>query len=86
MALDTTPTVSALSHPETKTGKNDDNIIFGANQSELERLDIQHKVVFDCMPQMIYAPLDLSKSGLRILDQATGSGECSSVPSGSVYS
>ncbi|KAF2276649.1 S-adenosyl-L-methionine-dependent methyltransferase [Westerdykella ornata] len=58
----------------SKTGKNDDNVIFGANQTEVERLDMQHKVVYDAMPQQVQAPIDFSKSGLRILDQATGSG------------
>jgi len=59
----------------SKSGTNDDNVIFGANQSEVERLDMQHAVVYDSMPQLVCAPLDLSKGGLRILDQATGSGE-----------
>lgn len=54
---------------------NDDNVIFSAGQTEVDRLDVQHKVIFASMPQLVQAPLDLSKGGLRILDQATGSGE-----------
>lgn len=58
----------------SKSGTNDDNVIFGAGQSEVERLDMQHKVIADHMTQLILAPIDLSKPGLRILDQATGGG------------
>jgi hypothetical protein len=59
----------------SKTGANDDNVIFESGEDEVQRLDIQHKVFYDAMPQQILVPLDFSKSGLRILDQATGSGE-----------
>ncbi|OAL56421.1 hypothetical protein IQ07DRAFT_626493 [Pyrenochaeta sp. DS3sAY3a] len=60
--------------PISKTGANDDNVIFTANEDEVARLDIQHKVVQACMPKPILAPVDLDKEPLRILDQATGSG------------
>lgn len=60
----------------SKTGLNDDNVIFAANESEVERLDKQHKVVFAAMPQLVLAPIDLSRGGYRVLDQATGSGTC----------
>jgi hypothetical protein len=66
---DPQPTASA-----SKTGKNDDNVIFGASQQEVERLDIQHKTIYAAMPKLVQAPIDLSKGGQRILDQATGSG------------
>ncbi|KAF3034161.1 hypothetical protein E8E12_004986 [Didymella heteroderae] len=55
-------------------GLNDDNVIFAANESEVERLDKQHKVVYTAMPQLVLAPIELSKGGRRVLDQATGSG------------
>lgn len=63
----------------SKTGANDDNVIFGANEDEVARLNIQHKVVHAAMPQLVRAPIDLSKGGLKILDQATGSGMSYSV-------
>ncbi|KAI6355908.1 hypothetical protein MCOR25_008064 [Pyricularia grisea] len=58
----------------SKTGINDDNILFGANQTEVHRLDMQHQCIHDANPTFVYAPLDLSKGGYKILDQATGSG------------
>ena len=58
----------------SKTGLNDDNVIFAANESEVERLEKQHKVVYTAMPQLVLAPIELSKGGRRVLDQATGSG------------
>ncbi|PVI02641.1 hypothetical protein DM02DRAFT_559416 [Periconia macrospinosa] len=68
--MSTGPDITAAS----KTGTNDDNVIFGAEQTEVERLDMQHKVIHDANPRCVYAPLDLSKGGYKILDQATGSG------------
>lgn len=56
------------------THTNDDNVIFTAGESEVQRLDTQHKVVAASMTPSILAPIDFSKPGLRILDQATGSG------------
>jgi hypothetical protein len=53
---------------------NDDNVIFAANESEVERLDKQHRVVYAAMPQLVLAPIDLSKGRFRVLDQATASG------------
>ena len=64
------PSITAAS----KTGTNDDNVLFGENQTEAQRLDMQHKVIYDSMPQLVTAPIDLSKGGFKILDQATGSG------------
>jgi hypothetical protein len=68
------PDVTAAS----STGSNDDNVIFGAEQTEVERLEMQHQVIHDANPQFVYAPLALSKGGYKILDQATGSGNCDS--------
>ncbi|KAF2185347.1 hypothetical protein K469DRAFT_726852 [Zopfia rhizophila CBS 207.26] len=59
------PTVTSAS----KTGTNDDN-----------RLDIQHKVMYDTTLQLVHAPTDLSKGGYKLLDQATGSGEHAYIP------
>lgn len=53
---------------------NDDNVIFAANESEVGRLDKQHRVVYAAMPQLVLAPIELNKGGFRVLDQATGSG------------
>ncbi|KAF1950188.1 S-adenosyl-L-methionine-dependent methyltransferase [Byssothecium circinans] len=58
----------------SQTGINDDNVIFGADKTEVDRLDMQHKCLHDANPKFVYAPLDLSKGGYKILDQATGSG------------
>ncbi|KAI6371414.1 hypothetical protein MCOR32_006190 [Pyricularia oryzae] len=58
----------------SKTGLNDDNVLFGANQTEVHRLDMQHQCIHDANPTFVYAPLDLSRGGYKILDQATGSG------------
>ena len=65
----------------SRTGLNDDNVIFAANQSEVHRLDIQHKVVYSAMPQLVLAPVDLSRGAHRVLDQATGSGAYSGLGS-----
>ncbi|RYN16336.1 hypothetical protein AA0112_g12558 [Alternaria arborescens] len=58
----------------SKTGLNDDNVIFAANEDEVQRLDKQHKVVYSAIPQLFLAPIDLAEGWLRVLDQATGSG------------
>ncbi|KAF2128297.1 hypothetical protein P153DRAFT_423552 [Dothidotthia symphoricarpi CBS 119687] len=58
----------------SKSGTNDDNVIFTANESEVARLDKQHRIVLSAMPTQVLAPIDLNTGGLRILDQATGSG------------
>ena len=70
------PILTAMvTHTASTTGNNDDNVIFGANKSEMERLDMQHKVILASKPDLIQAPIDFSKPGLKILDQATGSGK-----------
>ncbi len=58
----------------SKSGTNDDNVIFNSGESEVERLDFQHQVIYDANPQLVWAPIDLTKGGHKILDQATGSG------------
>jgi hypothetical protein len=60
--------------PTSTTGANDDNVVFGETKSEVERLRIQHVVIKDQIKDLILAPVDLSTSGLRILDQATADG------------
>lgn len=52
-----------------KHTKNDDD-----NKWERERLSGQHDVMMAAMGNPIYAPLDLSKPGLRILDSGTADG------------
>lgn len=64
----------AFSNAISSYGLNDDNVIFAANESEVERLEKQHQVIYAAMPQLVLAPLDLSTGGFRVLDQATGSG------------
>lgn len=58
----------------SKTGLNDDNVIFDANEDGVQRLDKQHKVVYSAMPQLVLASIDLAESEYRVLDHATGSG------------
>lgn len=67
MTMTTFPSIS-------KTGLNDDNVIFAANDDEAQRLEKQHKVVRAAMPHLVLAPIDLVNGEHRILDQATGSG------------
>ena len=61
--------------PVSISGANDDNVIFDAGKSELDRLRLQHVMIKDHMRDLIIAPIDLSKRGLRILDQATADGK-----------
>ncbi|EHK98558.1 hypothetical protein M7I_5648 [Glarea lozoyensis 74030] len=56
------------------SGLNDDNIIFAAGEKEVDRLQLQHEIMKDAMKDLIKAPLNLSKPGLQILDQATADG------------
>ena len=56
-------------------GANDDNVIFATGQTETDRLRLQHEIMKDCMKDLIKAPIDLSKPGLQILDQATADGK-----------
>lgn len=45
-----------------------------ADPEELSRLSDQHKLIKDHMGKLVLAPIDLSVSGLRILDSATADG------------
>ncbi|KAI5861032.1 hypothetical protein GGS23DRAFT_578440 [Durotheca rogersii] len=51
-----------------KTKADDDNV------SEQVRLEDQHETVIYAMGKALYAPVDLSKSGLRILDSGCANG------------
>jgi hypothetical protein len=44
------------------------------NDEEASRLAKQHDVIKDAMGGLILAPIDLSRSGLRILDSGTADG------------
>lgn len=57
------------------SGTNDDNILFETGQSETARLALQHEIIKYGMKGLIKAPIDLSKPGLKILDQATADGK-----------
>jgi hypothetical protein len=57
------------------SGLNDDNIIFETGSKEVNRLQLQHEIIKDAMDSLIKPPLDLSKPGLQILDQATADGK-----------
>jgi len=52
----------------------EDNIIMEPGRGEIARLTLQQKILNKHMESLILAPLDLSKPGLRILDQATADG------------
>lgn len=58
-----------------QTATNDDNVIFETGKSETERLALQHEIVKDHFKNLVKAPIDLSKPGLKILDQATADGK-----------
>lgn len=64
------PTITSAS----ATGTNDDNVIFGKEQTEADRLEMQHRVLWDANPKPLFAPIDLARGGFEILDQATGTG------------
>jgi hypothetical protein len=46
------------------------------NQTEQLRLEGQHEVMLYAMGKALYAPVDLSKPGLRILDSGGANGTC----------
>jgi hypothetical protein len=54
---------------------NDDNILFEPGQSETARLALQHEIIKYGMKDLVKALIDLSKPGLKILDQATADGK-----------
>lgn len=55
--------------------KNETHYFLDGNPEELERLDLGQAVISDYMGKLVYAPVDFSKPGLRILDSATANGE-----------
>jgi hypothetical protein len=57
------------------TGTNDDNVLFETGKSETDRLALQHEIIKDHMKDLVKAPVDLSKPGLKILDQAAADGK-----------
>lgn len=44
------------------------------NQTEQQRLEGQHEVILYAMGKAVYAPVDFSKPGLRILDSGCANG------------
>jgi hypothetical protein len=53
----------------------EDNLIFEAGSGEIARLTLQSKVIKYTMGKLVLAPVDLSKPGLRIFDQACADGQ-----------
>lgn len=45
------------------------------NPEEAERLVLAQEIIVDYMGKPVWAPIDLSKPGLKILDSATASGK-----------
>jgi hypothetical protein len=45
------------------------------NPEEAERLALAQEVLLDYMQKAVWAPINLSQPGLRILDSATASGK-----------
>ena len=59
--------------PQSKSTGRD--YFLSQNPTEVERLNYQHVVIKDYMDEnLVLAPLDLSQSGLHILDSATADG------------
>ena len=49
--------------------------LLGGTQSELERLQKQHAWLQMCLnKQIVFAPIDLKKSGLKVLDLGCADG------------
>ena len=55
--------------------RNETHYFLDANPDELERLNLGQAVILDHMKKPVYAPLDFSKPGRRILDSAAANGE-----------
>lgn len=65
-----TPSVTTMEVFMNKTKADDDNV------SEQVRLEDQHETVLYAMGgKALYAPVDLAKPGLRILDSACANGK-----------
>ncbi|TGO75674.1 hypothetical protein BELL_0199g00100 [Botrytis elliptica] len=52
------------------TETNDDNVIFETGKSETEQPALQHEIAKDHFKNLVKAPIDLSKPGLKILHHA----------------
>lgn len=66
--------------------KNETHYFLDGNPEELERLRLGHQVIRDFMGKLVFAPLDFSVEGLRVLDSATADGKytCFYLPLSSV--
>jgi hypothetical protein len=53
---------------------NDGHYFLDKNELELERLNLGHIIIKDHMQKLVWAPIDLSKPSLRILDSAAANG------------
>ncbi|KAF2789630.1 putative methyltransferase SirN-like protein [Melanomma pulvis-pyrius CBS 109.77] len=51
--------------------KNETHYFLDGNPEELERLQLGQSVIKACMRKLVFAPVDLDKPGLQILDSAT---------------
>jgi hypothetical protein len=54
--------------------QNNTRYFLEANPDEAERLQLGQLIISDHMGKLVWAPLDLAKPGLRILESATASG------------
>jgi hypothetical protein len=54
--------------------KNNTRYFLEANPDEAERLQLGQLIIIDHMGKLVWAPLDIAKPGLRILESATASG------------
>jgi hypothetical protein len=55
--------------------KNTTHYFLDVNPEEAERLELSQEIISDHMQRAVWAPIDLSQPGLKILDSATASGE-----------
>jgi hypothetical protein len=55
--------------------KNNTHYFLDVNPEEAERLELSQVIISDHMERPVWAPMELSKPGLKILDSATASGE-----------
>lgn len=49
---------------------------FLEGSEESSRLSNQHEIIKDAMGRLVLAPIELSKSPLKILDSGTADGKC----------
>lgn len=55
--------------------KNNTRYFMEGQAQEERRLVFGHEVMMDCMEKAVWASIDLTKPGLKILDSATASGK-----------